>query len=168
MNVGDKFGKLKVVGFERIANGTKAFKIAALCLCDCGNKYVADKSRLRTGKSDHCGCETTRRQSDSAVLRGATYEKHRLVNTPTYYSWAGMKSRTLNPKDTSFKDYGGRGITVCERWMDFRDFLEDMGVRPEGKTLDRIDVDGDYELANCRWASPKQQAANKRNSLKEN
>lgn len=168
MNIGDKFGKLTVTEFTRVANGTKAFKIAAVCLCDCGNEYVADKSRLRRGVTDHCGCETANRQRDAAIARGASYEKHGLINTPTYYSWAGMKSRCMNSNDTRYKDWGGRGIKVCERWMDFRNFLEDMGVRPEGTTLDRIDANGDYKPGNCRWATAQQQASNKRNSTLEN
>jgi hypothetical protein len=102
-------------------------------------------------------------QSESAKKRGATYEKHRLINTPTYYSWAGMKSRCLNPKDSRYKDYGGRGIKVCKEWHDFRNFLKDMGLRPKGHTLDRIDVNGNYEPSNCRWATLEMQAANKRN-----
>ena len=88
--------------------------------------------------------------------------KHDGWNSPTYYSWAGMKGRCLNPKDSTYHRYGGRGIKVCDRWMNYIDFLADMGERPEGKTLDRIDVNGDYELSNCRWATLEEQAANKR------
>jgi len=167
MNIGDKYGKLTVTGFVRVKNGTKQTKIDATCRCDCGGTHVADKGRLRSGVTSHCGCERINNHSAAALLRGATYEKHGLCNTPTYYSWAAMKGRCLNPKDTRYKDYGGRGIAVCERWMDFRNFLADMGERPEGMTLDRIDVNGGYNLANCRWASAKQQAVNKRNSRKE-
>jgi hypothetical protein len=87
--------------------------------------------------------------------------------TPTYKSWAAMKNRCCDPGATHYQHYGGRGITVCDRWLkSFADFLADMGERPEGHTLDRIDNDGNYEPSNCRWATPKQQAANRRPSRK--
>lgn len=82
--------------------------------------------------------------------------------TPTYQSWKAMKKRCQSPTHDNYARYGGRGIKVCERWQDFRNFLADMGVRPDGMTLDRIDPDGHYEPANCRWATVDQQNANQR------
>lgn len=79
-----------------------------------------------------------------------------------YQSWAGMKQRCLNPKATNYVDYGGRGITICDKWMSFKGFYEDMGDRPVGKTLDRQDNDGPYNKDNCTWSSPSEQAYNRR------
>jgi hypothetical protein len=80
----------------------------------------------------------------------------------TYNSWAAMKERCLNPHNSKYSEYGGRGISVCERWMQFKNFLQDMGKRPRGKTLDRIDPDGGYSPDNCRWSTAKQQRCNQR------
>jgi hypothetical protein len=82
--------------------------------------------------------------------------------SPTYKTWVGMKLRCLYPSQVGYSNYGGRGIKICEKWINFQGFLEDMGVRPEGKTLDRIDPDGNYEKPNCRWATLQEQSENKR------
>lgn len=82
--------------------------------------------------------------------------------TPTYYIWGSMVQRCTNPKNKDYPQYGGRGITVCERWRDFANFLADMGEKPQGRSIDRIDVNGSYELANCRWATPTEQGRNQR------
>jgi hypothetical protein len=88
---------------------------------------------------------------------------HRHTDTPTYRSWVHMRERCLNPKHVHYDLYGGRGITICERWSDFANFLADMNERPVGKTLDRYpDPNGNYEPSNCRWATPKEQIAGRR------
>lgn len=88
-----------------------------------------------------------------------------MPSSPTYSTWSGMKARCGNPTNISYRKYGARGITVCERWMEFRNFLADMGERPAGTTLDRIDTTGNYEPGNCRWATPKQQRHNSRQTV---
>ena len=90
--------------------------------------------------------------------------KHGYFGTPTYKSWASMKERCANKKRPQFYLWGGRGISFCERWTLFENFLEDMGECPKGMSLDRVDTNGDYEPGNCRWATAKQQARNRRNN----
>lgn len=90
---------------------------------------------------------------------------HSKPPTSTYHSWSNMKSRCDNPSYTHYADYGGRGISYCDRWEDFENFLADMGIRPEGRTLDRIDSNKGYYIDNCRWATPREQACNRTNSV---
>lgn len=92
--------------------------------------------------------------------------KHHLCRTPTYQAWADMRQRCRNPKNRRYADYGGRGITICERWNDFGNFLTDMGERPDDKSIGRINNDGNYEPANCRWETRIQQQRNSRRSIR--
>lgn len=153
---GQKFGRLTVLFHaetSRTPNGTSV--IIWLCRCSCGNLAKVRGSNLRTGTTKSCGCYRAEVERVSAITHGRTC-------TATYRSWRGMKERCLNPNNSHYKNYGGRGIKVCERWMEFLSFLEDMGERPSHKTLDRINNDGNYEPANCRWATDREQRANKR------
>lgn len=155
---GHTFGRLTVLG--RSQRRTK-WQIHWDCVCECGNTCDVGGKSLRTGDVRSCGC--LRKESIAAIGRRAA--KHGKTGTGAYESWAAMKYRCSNSNHMHFDNYGGRGIKVCERWLSFENFYEDMGDRPEGMTLDRYpDFDGDYEPNNCRWATSIEQSNNKRNS----
>jgi len=117
-------------------------------------------SRLNDGWTKSCGCL----QSETRALNGKRNLRHGRIKTSEYYAWADMKSRCLYPKDWRYPEWGGRGITICQNWIDsFEAFFNDMGLRPgPGYSLDRINNDGNYEPSNCRWATAKEQASNRR------
>lgn len=137
------------------------------CMCVCGTAKRVCGANLRGGKTRSCGCQQAQLVSVSkrANGHGAAGKIH---PDKTYTSWIAMKWRCCNPNSTAYARYGGRGITVCDRWINsFENFLADMGPRPSQKhSIDRIDVDGHYEADNCRWATTKQQSENTSRSVR--
>lgn len=134
-----------------------------MCRCDCGAEKSVQRAHLVDGRSRSCGCYRNEAVSTMKRKHGHCGKDH-TFRTSTYEVWHGMTKRCRNSKSKAWRIYGGRGITVCERWRSFENFLADMGERPAGMTLDRRDNDGNYEPANCRWATQAEQCQNKQTS----
>lgn len=138
--------------------------------CDCGTKGLFNSDKLISGHTRSCGCLQREAIANTGKLTGPIYgkingynnRKHgHSINSRTYRSWCSMKARCSNPNGPDWHLYGGKGILVCPRWINpFQNFLDDLGERPEGTSLDRINSNGNYEASNCRWATPKQQGGN--------
>jgi hypothetical protein len=150
---GERFGRLVVLAL--CSERSRWRKAIWLCRCDCGAECIVVGKELRSGRSRSCGCfrrEVSRKRMTT----------HGHSRTRVYRCWCAMLQRCFYPNGQAYSRYGGRGITVCERWRNFVNFLADMGEPPRGKSLDRIDNDKGYSPENCRWATHAQQNLNRR------
>lgn len=153
--IGQRFGRL-VIQAEAVRR--KSYRHWS-CLCDCGKLCNVRETSLKSGHTQSCGCLGVERRLKATTKANI---KHGRSKTRIYNVWASMLHRCRDPKNKRWSSYGGRGISVCDKWLRFENFLADMGERPNGLTLDRIDVNGNYEPSNCRWATQLAQCNNTR------
>ncbi len=150
--IGKKFGRLVVI--KRMDNN-KQRQSMWLCVCDCGNEKIILGYNLKNSNTKSCGC-----------LQIEKVTKHGYSTSKTYNSWRHMIQRCADLNHKFYHNYGGRGITVCKKWLKFENFLEDMGEPPSAKhSIDRINNNGNYCKSNCRWATRKEQVSDMRNNL---
>ena len=162
---GMKFGRLRVIGFSHNRRSPSGgIKKVWVCACDCGNKTLAAGSDLKNGHTQSCGCLRKERTIKAVTVHG-------MRHTKIYHTWLSMKDRCLNPKNKRYNRYAERGIVICKEWIDsFEPFYEHVSKLPhfgeKGRSLDRINNNGNYEPGNVRWATLSEQANNKERSIK--
>lgn len=155
-------GRLSQIGQAFVIRKNQPSTVAVF-QCECGDKVICSTSAVRRGTTKSCGCLATEMLVARSTKHGMTKKS---VSRKTHGAWNSMIQRCVNSNVESFRNYGARGISVCEEWMSFETFLADMGVAPEGMSLDRIDGTKGYSKSNCRWADNTTQALNRRTTIR--
>lgn len=160
---GQRFGRLVALKYE---GRTKSYQSRWLVLCDCGNQTIVLAGALKSKKTQSCGCLQRERTSKAKTTHGLYHDQNRR-RSKLNRVWCTMKERCQNPNSKSFKDYGGRGITICDEWQKYQPFFVWAMLHgyQEGLQIERMNNDGNYEPDNCRWATKKEQGKNKRNNI---